>query len=162
MRKVEFVPFRLTEAVDIYSIRIDGKEESELQEFIVTFKDTDDQYLLQDWREIMKYIQTIGIKGAKEYYFRPEGTMKDRICALPIYTTGRSKTHGTLRLYCIRISDKLLILGGGGIKMTAKYEEDELLLEIVRTLQNIDIELVKLEEDGIDLHTTLNNITIMI
>jgi hypothetical protein len=34
MKVVEFVPFRLTEAADIYSIKIDGKEDTEFQEFM--------------------------------------------------------------------------------------------------------------------------------
>ena len=33
MRQVEFVPFRLTDIAEIYSIRIEGKENSEIQEF---------------------------------------------------------------------------------------------------------------------------------
>ena len=33
MRQVEFVPFRLTDVAEIYSIRIEGKENSEIQEF---------------------------------------------------------------------------------------------------------------------------------
>ena len=32
MRQVEFVPFRLTDVADIFSIKIDGKECTELQE----------------------------------------------------------------------------------------------------------------------------------
>ena len=40
MRVIEFVPFRLTEAADIYSIKIDGKENTEFQEFMINFKDT--------------------------------------------------------------------------------------------------------------------------
>ena len=32
MRQVEFVPFRLTDVAEIYSIRIEGKENSEIQE----------------------------------------------------------------------------------------------------------------------------------
>ncbi len=32
MRQVEFVPFRLTDAAEIFSIKIDGEEHTELQE----------------------------------------------------------------------------------------------------------------------------------
>lgn len=38
MRQVEFVPLRLTEVAEIFSIKIDGKEQTELQEFIITFR----------------------------------------------------------------------------------------------------------------------------
>lgn len=49
MRQVEFVPFRLTDVAEIYSIRIEGKENSEIQEFIITFKDIPDKYLKDDF-----------------------------------------------------------------------------------------------------------------
>lgn len=162
MRQVEFVPFRLTDAADIYSIRIDGKVNTELQEFIITFKDTGDRFLREDFSEIIKSVQTISVKGAKEYFFRPEGKMSDRLCALPVFTVSRNLLHGTLRLYCIRISEQLLILGGGGEKTTKTYDEDKILSGNVRTLQSIDKELRKLEADGIDLYATINNLKITI
>lgn len=163
MRNVEFVPFRLTEATDIYSIKINGKENTEFHEFLINFKDADIRTLADDFNRILKSLQTIINEGAKEYYFRPEGKMIDRVCALPLYTAPRRhKENGTLRLYCIRISDKLLILGGGGEKRTQTYEEDELLSAKVRTLQNIDNALRKLEKNGTDLYQTITNLTIKI
>ena len=163
MRDVEFVPFRLTEAADIYSIKIDGKINNEFQEFMINFKDIGKNWLKEDFNRILKSLQTIMNEGVKEYYFRPEGKMIDRVCALPLYTTPRQhKKQGTLRLYCIRISDKLLILGGGGEKTTQTYDEDEILLDKVNTLQNIDNKLRLLEKDGTDLYQTINNISITI
>ena len=163
MKQVEFVPFRFTDVVDIYSIRIDGKENTEFQEFMINFKDADNKYLTDDFNRILKSISTMFDTGIKECYFRPEGKINDRICALPLYTISRNKRKfGTLRLYCIRISDKLLILGGGGEKSTQTYEEDEFLSDSVSLLQSIDIELRKLEEDGVNLHQEINNLKISI
>lgn len=163
MREVEFVPFRLTDNADIYSIRIGGGGRTEFQKLLLSFKDSEDKYLADDLNRILLSLSTI-IKGsAKVTYFRPEGNMNDRVVALPLYTTPRNKRkHGTLRLYCIRISDNLLILGGGGEKATQTYEEDAFLLEKVRTLQNIDKELSRLEDYGVDIHTRINNLTINI
>lgn len=79
--------------------------------------------------------------GAKERYFRPEGRMSDRVFALPILAS-------KLRLYCIRISDEILIIGNGGVKTTKKYQEDAHLKKCVETLQKIDAELKKLEESN--------------
>ena len=162
MREVEFVPFRLTDNADIYSIRIDGRENTEFQEFMINFKDTENLYMADDFNRILKSISTIIEKSAKEYYFRPEGNLNDRVQALPLYTMPRNKKYGTLRLYCIRISGRLLILGGGGDKITQTYEEDEHLLDKVRTLQSIDNQLRRLEEEGFDIHTRINNLTISI
>lgn len=121
MRQVEFVPFRLTDAAEIFSIKIDGEEHTELQEFIITFRNVKNNHLLNDYEQIIKSLAGIVENGAKESFFRPEGKMNDRVCAIPLLTSGRQKQNGTLRLYCIRISDKLLIIGGGGIKTTRTY-----------------------------------------
>lgn len=163
MRQVEFVPFRLTDVAEIYSIRIEGKENSEIQEFIITFKDIPDKYLKDDFNGIIRNLIIISEKGAAESMFRPEGKIRDRVCALPLYTVPREKCkHGVLRLYCIRLSENLIIVGGGGEKSTRTYEEDKALHEKVKILQQIDKELSILEDKGIDLNTDLNNITIQI
>ena len=47
-----------------------------------------------------------------------------------------------LRLYCLRLSDKILILGNGGEKKTRTYDEDETLKGYVVTLQRFE-ELLK-------------------
>jgi len=47
----------------------------------------------------------------------------------------------SLRLYLLNIQARILILGNGGLKATATYEEDENLHRYVRSLQKIDIEL---------------------
>jgi hypothetical protein len=163
MKQVEFVPFRLTETADIYSIRINGKEKTEFQEFLINFKDVDDEYLKSDFNRILASLNTMINNGIKERYFRTEGKIHDRTNALPLYITPRPKQcNGTLRLYCIRISDQLLILGGGGEKITQTYDEDAALSDKVHTLQSIDSALRELEEDGIDIHLSIDNLIINI
>ncbi len=61
--------------------------------------------------------------------------MKDSVVALP---TLRSK----LRLYGLRLSDRILILGNGGQKKTHTYNEDDTLKGYVLTLQRFE-ELLK-------------------
>jgi len=162
MRQVEFVPFGLTDVAEIFTVRIDGEESTKLQEFIVTFKNNEDPYLQNDFEQIIKSLAEIVQHGAKESFFRPEGKMNDRVCAIPLLTSYRQKQNGTLRLYCIRISDKLLIAGGGGIKTTRTYNEDKVLSSHVKTLQMIDHELSYLEYERKDLHRVINNLRIHI
>ena len=57
--------------------------------------------------------------------------MNDGVGALPI---SKSK----LRLYCLRLTDKILILGNGGEKNTKTYEESEELKGYVMDLQKFD------------------------
>ena len=67
--------------------------------------------------------------------------MNDRVCALPVI---RSK----LRLYCLRLSDSILILGNGGVKKTRTYDEDDELRGFVVTLQNFDKHIKEGVKDG--------------
>lgn len=49
---------------------------------------------------------------------------------------------GKLRLYCLRLSDSVLVVGNGGHKTTKTYEESEELNGYVISLQKLD-ELIK-------------------
>ena len=61
--------------------------------------------------------------------------MRDNVCALPIES-------GRLRLYCLRLSDSVLIVGNGGKKTTKTYEEIAELSGYVISLQKLD-DLIK-------------------
>lgn len=61
--------------------------------------------------------------------------MRDNVCALPIES-------GRLRLYCLRLSDSVLIVGNGGKKTTKTYEESAELSGYVISLQKLD-DLIK-------------------
>lgn len=45
---------------------------------------------------------------------------------------------GTLRLYCIRISEKILVIGNGGVKKVRRFEDDPVLLDIVNKLRSVE------------------------
>ena len=87
MRKVEFIPFVLSEEVEIYSIKYEGDSKSELEKFIFVFKDVDDLSLKKDYDEIIMTLVKMKEIGAEESFFRYEGKMKDRDCAIPIYSS---------------------------------------------------------------------------
>jgi len=127
-KRLEIELFEEYEIVNIYTVQFEN-ESSEIDKFL-------DKFPLQgknakDIQKIVKYLDIIGKRGALERYFRPEGKYKDRVYALPI-------ENCVLRLYVIRISDNILILGNGGIKSTKKYEEDTELNSYVEQLQSID------------------------
>ena len=64
--------------------------------------------------------------------------------------------------FTIRVSDQLLIVGNGGIKTTQTYNVDETLSKYVQTLQRIDKELHKMENDGIDIYREIYNVKLLI
>ena len=90
---------------------------------------------------IVALINKIADMGALERYFRPEGKLKDGVCALPVL-------QSKLRLYCLRLSDKILVLGNGGVKKTRTYNEDDTLKGYVLTLQNFEKLIREGEKDG--------------
>lgn len=67
--------------------------------------------------------------------------MNDRVAALSIDSR-------KLRLYCLRISDQILIAGNGGVKDTRTYEESQELNGYVMDLQKFDKLLLQAQKDG--------------
>lgn len=163
MRKVEFVPLLLHEKADIFTYKINDNSLTEFHKFYTLFNTNNDKYIKNDWHQILATLQKMSETGINESFFRNEGKISDRICALPLLTLPRNKNkHGTLRLYCLRISNKLLIVGGGNIKKTKTYQEDNDLTEHVNTLQLIDKELSLLSVDSGKIETLIYNLTINI
>ena len=80
-------------------------------------------------------------------FFRPEGKINDGVCALPI-------SDSRLRLYCLRLSDSILILGNGGIKKTRTYNEDDVLKGYVLSLQKFERLITEGKKNGSIVITT--------
>lgn len=127
-KKLEIELFEEHTNVNIYTIRFKD-ESTEIDKFLDKFQNSSKYD--KDIKTIIRVLDNIGKRGALERYLRPEGKFKDNVFALPVEDTN-------LRLYVIRISDNLLILGNGGIKKTRKYNEDPELNSIVEQLQSID------------------------
>jgi len=123
----------------LYTIQFVTEDKGEYVRFYNRFKD--DAVYNADLVRIAKFIETIADRGAMERYFRPEGKMNDHVCALPVV---KSK----LRLYCLRLSDSILILGNGGVKDTRTYNENDELRGYVVTLQNFDRLIKEGVKDG--------------
>lgn len=163
MWKVEFVPLILTETTDIYAIKLNDSVHSEFSDFLSAYKESEDPFLRQDFDRIIIAINKIAENGAQENYFRVEGQITDRVCAIPLLVAHRNKrTHGTLRLYCIRVSESLLIVGGGGVKRSRTYNSDSILSQKVSLLQSIDNMLIDMESDGKNLNYEIMNLTLII
>jgi len=123
--------------VSLYSPHFEGEEYSEFERFLLAYKDD----YPNDVGQLVYRLDIIKRDGAEDRHFRYEGTHKDRVMALPSHLETTS-----LRLYLLNINAKILILGNGGLKSTATYEEDAHLNKCVETLQKIDIQLKQLEK----------------
>ena len=139
MSEVELMLVSEGENCTLYTIQFVSEDKSEFEKFYAKFKD--DAEYNPDLMRVVSFIDKIADYGALERLFRPEGKRNDGICALPVV---KSK----LRLYCLRLSDKILILGNGGVKNTRTYNEDDLLKGYVITLQKFEKLLKEGEKEG--------------
>ncbi len=122
--------FEQHEQTNFYTIRFQREAESETDIFFTNF---DIEDFADDIDIIIEVIDKIGMIGAKERYFRLEGGM---VKAIPL-------TSSELRLYLYRINDEVVILGNGGRKQTATYQEDPLLKKHVETIRAVGTMLMK-------------------
>ena len=133
MKTINLKTIEQNDNVSLYSICFNGSDVSEYEDFLMKFKDN--STLNYDFQRILLALEKIIDRGALERFFRIEGKMNDRVSALAIDSR-------KLRLYCLRISDQILIVGNGGVKTTRTYQEDEQLSGYVMDLQRFD-ELLK-------------------
>ena len=131
-----------TENAGLFTIRFEGQTETEFEKFMQRFKD--DAERQEDLSVILNLItKMLTVSGFLERLFRYEGKMSDRVAAMPQPTD-----HTELRLYCLRLSDSVLIVGNGGVKNARTYEESEELNGYVITLQKLDRLLKQAEKCG--------------
>jgi len=125
--------------VSMYSICFDGNNLTEYELFVQKFMS--DAKLNKDFQTIIRALNRIVANGALERYFRPEGKLGDNVAALSIDSK-------VLRLYCLRISNQILIVGNGGAKTTRTYQESEELSGYVIDLQQFDKLLAEAQKAG--------------
>ena len=118
-----------SEETALYSISFEKDGTTEFEKFVEEFEQN--AKYNRDYQRIIAALQAILNLGALERFFRPEGKIKDSVAAIPI-------EGGQLRLYCLRISEQIVILGNGGVKATRTYEEDSKLYGYVLDLQRFE------------------------
>ena len=114
------------EKVNFYSIRMKGAELTELEAFFEKFPEGsgyDDEIDV-----IISWLDQIAERGALERYFRPEGRYGDGVGVIPIDVGNK------IRLYCLRLSDKVLVFGNGGVKDARSWQGSETLAPYVKML----------------------------
>lgn len=152
MVKAKLESINNTDVVSLYSIHFEKENLTEFARFLEKFKEN--SRLQRDFLRIVQAVQLIMSDGALERRFRPEGKMSDGVCALPVLT-------GKLRLYCLRLSDQVLIIGNGGIKDVARYEDSIELAGYVLDLQKFDSIIKEAKANGLVSYEImgLDNIT---
>lgn len=114
------------ELVNFYSIKLEDEELAELDRFFEKFPEGceyDDEIDV-----ILAWMDHIAEHGALERYFRPEGRFGDGVGVIPIDLGNK------VRLYCLRLSDNILVFGNGGIKDARSWEKSPTLAPYVELL----------------------------
>lgn len=114
------------EQVNFYSIKLEEEELAELDRFFEKFPEGceyDDEIDV-----ILAWMDHIAEHGALERYFRPEGKFGDGVGVIPIDLGNK------VRLYCLRLSDNILVFGNGGIKDASSWEQSPTLAPYVELL----------------------------
>jgi hypothetical protein len=140
--------------VHFYTVRWDEYEESETDRFIARFMDNGE--FQEELEEILTLIEEIGEnRGAKGYLFN---RFEDKATALPpnfsltIDNVEFLFPQNRLRLYCVRLSEQIVILFNGGLKesqtvqdspdLIMKFREAQLFVKkIEEALREKDIEI---------------------
>lgn len=139
MTEVTLKTIEQNDNVSLYSICFSESSESEFEKFLLEFKDN--AVFNKDFNKILMSLTKIIDKGALERLFRVEGKRNDSVAALALDSR-------KLRLYCLRMSDQIVILGNGGVKTTRTYQEDVKLNGYVVTLQLFEKALREAQKAG--------------
>ena len=130
MTKATILSVEQTEKAGLFTIIFEGEGVSEFDDFYNKF--INDAERSADLQQILTQIDLmLNVRGFTERNFRYEGKASDNVVALPTY-------KNSLRLYCLRLSDSVLIVGNGGVKTTQKVAQDPILSGYVINLQKLD------------------------
>lgn len=104
------------EKASVYSIITEDRKGSFFNHFVEEYNE---EYF-QDVLSIISTLREIGLNGAKAGYFKMDEGLEydDLVCAL------YDIPDRSLRLYCIRLFDKIVIVGNGGPKNVRAWQDD--------------------------------------
>ena len=124
MKEVVLKTIEQNDNVSLYSICFNSDNESEFEKFLKEFKEHSEYK--RDYDIILLALEKIIDKGALERFLDSR----------------------SLRLYCLRISDQILIIGNGGVKKTRTFQETPKLNGYVMDLRNFDKALEEAQRRG--------------
>jgi hypothetical protein len=121
--------FKSFQKVNFYTFKFENDEFSETNKFF-TKLETDDS-VKDDLEHLAIWLSLIGQKyGAKMPFFRHEASA--HALPPPMSMMIREVIVNDLRLYCLRISDEIVILANGGIKKSQKVQDSPELISHFR------------------------------
>ncbi len=120
----------------IYTVVLDGDDKSLFDYFL----EENIENNRKEVKSILSRLKEIGrTTGAREIFFKKyEGKPGDGVCALH---------DKKLRLYCIRYGKVAVILGSGGLKNVATWQDDDTLSDAAEIMIEISNDITKRLQD---------------
>jgi hypothetical protein len=121
------------EIASLYTVMVDGPNgtiTTKLEQFYEKYRDK----YPTDLMNIVRRLKSLGnTTGCTENFFKLDEGLEpdDLVCAL------YDIPDINLRLYCIRLSEQITILGDGGPKTTRTWQEDKNLEREVNEMMNV-------------------------
>ena len=138
--------FKLFEQVAYYTFSVEGRDQSEADAFFARFEK--DEKVVTDLNLLVAWIQEIGQRrGAQPRYFRFENDAS----ALPPPARIMAELgdgYCQLRLYCVRLTDQVVILANGGRKTGRTVQDSPDLMVKFRFANKMANQLMELIAQG--------------
>ena len=120
--------------ITIYTIRFEGSELSETNNFVNEYSENG---FAEDLDMISSWLGYLKDRGAEQRYFRSE----NNVSAGPV-------AFSRLRIYCIRCSQNIVILDGGGEKKGQKTQDGVETWKAMKLMMEIDKRLIEKIGEG--------------
>ncbi|MET7257962.1 hypothetical protein KOM01_024445 [Dyadobacter fermentans] len=134
MNRIYFELYAQSRMITIYTIRFEGSELSETNNFV---KEYSKNGFVEDLDMISSWLGYLKDRGAEPRYFRSE----NNVSAGPV-------AFSRLRIYCIRCSQNIVILDGGGEKKGQKTQDGAETWKAMKLMMDIDKRLIEKIRDG--------------
>ena len=133
--------FKSFEKVNFYTFQIDDTEQTETDKFFNRFEN--DENSTVDLNNLTYWLSLIGEKyEAKQEFFRHEGAAE--ALPPPYSKMVQEVIVNNLRLYCVRLSDNIVILANGGVKTSQKVQDSPDLLRHFHFANNMSKQITDL------------------
>ncbi|WP_454522120.1 hypothetical protein [Dyadobacter jiangsuensis] len=134
MNRIYFELYAQSRMITIYTVRFEGSELSETNNFV---KEYSRNGFAEDLDMISSWLGYLKDRGAEPRYFRSE----NNVSAGPV-------AFSRLRIYCIRCSQNIVILDGGGEKKGQKTQDGAETWKAMKLMMDIDKRLIEKIRDG--------------
>lgn len=138
--------FKVFDKVNYYTFWVEGRPQAEADAFFSRFED--DPSVAHDLNLLVAWISEIGQRrGARARYFRFENDAS----ALPPPARIMAELgddYCRLRLYCVRLSDEVVILANGGLKSGRTVQDSPDLFAKFRFANKMADQLLELITSG--------------